>query len=126
MNNLFIGSLFLVILYLSSAFGKIQNIEGTAKYLQSRLTFLPLTICIVAIIGVILLKFISSFTILYSAYTGKYKLLAYLAVLGLIAFNIAATFIFHFPPVGDEYINFLKNLSITGGFILLLDKFREV
>jgi uncharacterized membrane protein YphA (DoxX/SURF4 family) len=52
--------------------------------------------------------------------------LAFLSVLGLIAFNIAATLIFHFPPVGDEYINFLKNLSITGGFILLLDRFKNV
>ena len=124
MNNLFIGSLCLLILYLLSAFGKVQNIEGTAKYLQSKLTFLPISLCIVGIIGVILLQSLGSATILYSAYTNQFRKVAYYAVLGFIAFNITATAIFHFPPVGDEYYNFFKNLSITGGFILLLDKFN--
>jgi len=123
MNNTFIGSLCLLILYLLSAFVKVQNITGTAKYLQSKLTFLPISICILGIIGVILLKSLGSATILYSAYTNNYRKLAYYTVLAFIAFNVAATAIFHFPPVGDEYINFLKNLSITGGFILLLDRF---
>ena len=123
MNSTFIGSLCLLILYLLSAFGKIQNINGTAKYLQSKLTFLPISLCILGIVGVILVQSLGSATILYSAYTNNYRKLAYYAVLGLIAFNIAATAIFHFPPVGDEYYNFFKNLSITGGFILLLDRF---
>jgi uncharacterized membrane protein YphA (DoxX/SURF4 family) len=123
MNITFIGSLCLLTLYLLSAFGKIQNINGTAKYLQSKLTFLPISLCILGIVGVILVQSLGSATILYSAYTNNYRKLAYYAVLGLIAFNIAATAIFHFPPVGDEYYNFFKNLSITGGFILLLDRF---
>ena len=121
----FIGSLCLLILYLLSAFSKVQNIEGTAKYLQSKLTFLPTSICIIGIIMVILLKFFGSGIILYSAFTNQFKQYAYYAVLAFIAFNIAASFIFHFPPIGDEYINFLKNLSITGGFILLLDRFSQ-
>ena len=75
------------------------------------------------IIGVILLQSLGSATILYAAYYNQYRKLAYYAVLGFIAFNIAATAIFHFPPVGSEYNNFFKNLSITGGFILLLDRF---
>ena len=123
MNNTFIGSLCLLTLYLLSAFSKVQNITGTAQYLQSKLTFLPISFCILGIIGVILLQSLGSATILYSAYTNTYKKLAFYAVLALIAFNIAATAIFHFPPVGDEYLNFVKNLSITGGFILLLDRF---
>ena len=122
-NNTFIASLCLLTLYLLSAFSKVQNIEGTAKYLQSKLTFLPIELCIIGIIGVILLQSLGSATILYSAYYNEYKKLAYYAVLGFIAFNIAATAIFHFPPVGSEYYNFFKNLSITGGFILLLDRF---
>jgi uncharacterized membrane protein YphA (DoxX/SURF4 family) len=124
MNKVFIASFCLLTVYLLSAFGKVQNIEGTAKYLQSKLTFLPISLCIIGIIGVILLQSVGSATILYSAYTNQFRKLAYYAVLGFIAFNIAATAIFHFPPVGDEYNNFFKNLSITGGFILLLDKFN--
>jgi len=121
----FIGSLCLLILYLLSAFSKVQNIQGAAKYLQGKLTFLPTSICIIGIILVILLKFFGSGIILYSVFTNQLKQYAYYSVLAFIAFNIAASFIFHFPPVGDEYINFLKNLSITGGFILLLDRFSQ-
>ena len=124
MNTLFIACLLLLPLYISSSISKIQNIIGTAKYLQSKLNFLPLFLCIIGIIGVIILKFFGSSIILYSAYTNKYKKIAYYSVIGLILFNIFATLIFHFPPLGEEYINFMKNLSITGGFILLLDKFN--
>lgn len=121
----FIGSLCLLSVYLLSAFSKVQNIEGTAKYLQSKLTFLPINICIVCIIGVILLQSLGSGFILYSAFTDKFKQYAYYVVWAFIAFNIAATLIFHFPPVGREYLNFIKNLSVTGGFILLLDRFSQ-
>jgi uncharacterized membrane protein YphA (DoxX/SURF4 family) len=123
MNKLFIGSLCLLTLYLLSAFGKVQNINGMAQYLQSKLTFLPINLCILAIILVILLQSIGSSFILYSAFTNQYKQIAYYIVLAFIAFNILASLIFHFPPIGKEYMNFIKNLSITGGFILLLDRF---
>ena len=123
MNNLFIGSLCLLTVYLLSAFSKVQNINGTAQYLQSNLTFLPINLCILAIILVILFQSLGSSFILYSAFTNKYKQIAYYIVLGFIAFNILASLIFHFPPIGKEYNNFIKNLSITGGFILLLDRF---
>jgi hypothetical protein len=123
MNNLFIGSLCLLTVYLLSAFSKVQNINGTAQYLQSNLTFLPINLCILAIILVILFQSLGSSFILYSAFTNKYKQIAYYIVLGFIAFNILASLIFHFPPIGTEYMNFIKNLSITGGFILLLDRF---
>jgi uncharacterized membrane protein YphA (DoxX/SURF4 family) len=73
---------------------------------------------------VIILQIFGSAIILYSAYTNEYRQNAYYSVVAFIIFNIVATLIFHFPPVGEEYYNFLKNLSITGGFILLLDRFN--
>jgi hypothetical protein len=125
MSITFIGSLCLLSVYLLSAISKVQNIEGTAKYLQSKLTFLPINICIIGVIMVILLQSFGSGFILYSAYTNQLKKYAYYVVWAFIAFNIAATLIFHFPPVGSEYLNFIKNLSVTGGFILLLDRFSQ-
>ena len=125
MNIIILGSLCLLIVYLLSAFSKVQNINGTANYLQSRLTFLPFFICVIGIILVITLQSLGSGVILYSTFTNQYNNLAYYVVLAFIAFNIAASFIFHFPPVGKEYLNFIKNLSITGGFILLLDALKK-
>ena len=125
MNKIFIGSLCLLIVYILSAFSKVQNITGTANYLQSRLTFLPFYICVIGIILVITLQSLGSGFILYSTFTNQYKNIASYVVLAFIAFNIAASFIFHFPPVGKEYLNFVKNVSVTGGFILLLDALNK-
>jgi len=125
MTSLFIGSLCLVTVYLLSAVGKIQDISGPAKYLQSKLTFLPIEICLFAIIMVIILQLLAPSFILFSAITNKAKSYAFISAIALIAFNILATVIFHFPPVGKEYLNFVKNLSITGGLILLLGRFNE-
>lgn len=126
MNYLFIGSVCLLTLYLLSAIGKTLNLSGSAKYLQSKLKFLPTGLCIFAIVMVIILKIFASSFILYSAYTNKHKRFAYYSVIALILFNILTTLIFHFPPVDKEYINSLKNLAITGGFVLLLDRFNEI
>jgi len=121
MNIIFLGSLCLLILYILSASSKVLNINGTADYLQSKLPFLPFFICVIGIILVITLQSLGSGFILYSTFTNQYKNIAYYVVLAFIAFNIAASFIFHYPPFGKEYLNFVKNLSVTGGFILLLD-----
>ena len=125
MKFLFIGSLCLVTLYLLSDIGKIDNLIVTARYLQSKLTFLPIEFCILTIIMIIILQILASSFILYSAFTDKHKSFAFFSTVALIAFNILATALFHFPPVGKEYLNFVKNLSITGGLIILLDKFNE-
>lgn len=122
MNNTIIGSILLLIIYILSAYGKIFNITGTAKYLQSHIP-LPINLCIIAIMMVIILQSVGSGIIIYSAITNKLRSLAFLTICAFILFNIFATLIFHFPPVGDQYLNFLKNLSITGGFVLLLDRF---
>jgi uncharacterized membrane protein YphA (DoxX/SURF4 family) len=124
MNNLFLGSFCLLVLYLLSGYEKIMSPNGNAKYLHHHYSILPMNLCVLAIYIVIILEIFGSLIILYSAYTNQYRQYAYYSVVALIIFNIVATLIFHFPPVGDEYYNFLKNLSITGGFILLLDRFN--
>jgi uncharacterized membrane protein YphA (DoxX/SURF4 family) len=124
MNNLFLGSFCLLVLYVLSGYEKIMTPHRNAKYLHHHYSILPMNLCVLAIYIVIILEIFGSLIILYSAYTNQYRQYAYYSVVALIIFNIVATLIFHFPPVGDEYYNFLKNLSITGGFILLLDRFN--
>lgn len=122
MNSLFLffSSFCILLLYLLSGFGKLMNIKGTVDYLHGKLKLLPSAVCFLGIIMAIILQILGSLFILYSVYTNKYKQYAYYIVALFIIFNIFVTFIFHYPPVGDNYYDFLKNLSITGGFLLLL------
>lgn len=119
---LFFSSFCILLLYFLSGVGKIMDIKGTVNYLHSKLKLLPISVCFLAIIMAIILQILGSLFILYSVYANKYKQYAYYIVALFIMFNIFVTIIFHYPPVGENYYDFLKNLSITGGFLLLLDQ----
>jgi len=102
-----------------------MDVNGTATSLHSKLNILPMSICTLGIIGVIILELFGSLFVLYSAYTNKYNLYAYYTIIAFIIFNIMVTMIYHYPINKKEFMNFLKNLSITGGFILLLDRYNN-
>jgi uncharacterized membrane protein YphA (DoxX/SURF4 family) len=48
-----------------------------------------------------------------------YNSLAYYSSVGLAVFTVLATLIYHFPPFGSEYYAFMKNLTATGGLMVL-------
>ena len=125
MNTLFIASMMLVLMYLISGYDKINNITGTANSLKSKTGLnLPFILFILAIIIVILLEFVGSASILYSAYTGKNKEYALYSTYGLIAFTMLATLLYHMPIELKNHTLF-KNIAIIGGFILLADRFTN-
>ena len=125
MNTLFIASMMLVLMYLISGYDKINNITGTANSLKSKTGLnLPFNLFILAIIIVILLEFVGSASILYSAYTGKNKEYALYSTYGLIAFTMLATLLYHMPIELKNHTLF-KNIAIIGGFILLADRFTN-
>lgn len=125
MNTLFFYSLLIVIMFILAGYGKSQNIIGTATILKDKVQFdLPFNLYIGAILVVIFLQVVGSLTILYSSLTDNARYYAYLSSLGLAGFTILASFIFHYPPVGAEYYNFTKNMAITGGLLLLADRFK--
>ena len=121
MNNLFVGTLCLLILYIHSSYGKIMDVSGNAESLH-RKTNLPMNICVLGIILVIILELFLSLFVLYSIYNKINKEYTYYTVWAFIIFNIVVTLIYHNPLEKKQFTNFLKNLSITGGFILLLDQ----
>jgi len=123
-NNLFLGSVCLLGLYIYSSYGKIVDVSGTATSLQQK-TNLPMLICTLGVIGVIILELFGSLFVIYSIYTNKYKEYLYYTVWLFIIFNIVVTIIYHYPINKKELVNFLKNLSITGGFILLLEQVKN-
>ena len=126
---LFLSCVCLFLVYLLSGFSKLMNVNKTVDFLHGkvqRIVNVPKIICFVCIILAIALQILGTLLILFSAYTGKYRDYAYYTILLFILFNIVVTLIFHFPPVGDNYYDSLKNLSITGGFLILLDQFKSV
>ena len=127
MNTLFIASLLILLLFINSGYGKIFNINGTAELLKSKVNLdLPFFLYTLAIVIVVLLELVGASLILYSSLTNKNKLYAYYSVLGLIGFTILATLLFNLSPFEIEKISLLKNLSIIGGLLLLLDKFKSI
>lgn len=122
-----LATILLLSLFIFSSINKMRNLEGTANYLKSGINLnIPFLLYKLAIIMVIILQFIGSNFVIYSMITNNYKLVAYYIVLGLILFTLLATLIFHNPLIKDgETINLLKNISLIGGLILLLDKFNN-
>jgi uncharacterized membrane protein YphA (DoxX/SURF4 family) len=126
MNTLFIASLLISLLFINSGYEKIFNINGTAELLKSKVNLdLPFFLYTFAIVIVVLLELVGPSLILYSSLTNKNKLYAYYSVLGLIGFTILASLLFHLNPFEKHKVNLLKNLSVIGGLLLLLDKFNN-
>lgn len=130
-NSVFIISLIATIVYFNLNIGKNKMLAGLTTlsfisilvltYLKNDM-FKPLYRLI--IIGVILLLTLGSGIILYSAYTDQYKIYAYVSCVLLAVFTAMTILIFHFPTDPKEIIPFMKNLSITGGLMLLSTKFE--
>jgi uncharacterized membrane protein YphA (DoxX/SURF4 family) len=112
-------------MYLISGYDKIMNVTGNATRLKNKTGLnLPFTLFILAILIVIFLEIVGSASILYTSYTGKNKELAFYSTYGLIGFTILATLIYHMPIELNNHALF-KNIAITGGLILLADRFNN-
>lgn len=97
-----------------SGWGKLTGFQGTV----GMMTGLGLPIPMVAAIVVVIIEFFAGIAIVLGFYTRPLALL-------LAAFTLATAFIGHhyWTMTGDaqiaNMINFYKNVSITGGFLLL-------
>jgi len=121
MNTTLISALLINLLYYASAYGKINNLTGTAKGLKNVFWIkrLPLSFFQFTIFCVIILLIVASSIIILASINKKYNLYAKLSCYALIAFTILATLLYHFPTDPSQRINFMKNLSIIGGFLAL-------
>ena len=123
MNTLhFLGRFFLVALFLFSAYGKITGFDATASMMGNAGIPFPQ----IALVLAILFEIVGSLLIL----VGK-KFAGSGAVL-LIVFTVLATYYFHdfWNYVGkdafmDQIRNFMKNLSIVGGLMVVLYNYRH-
>ncbi len=109
-----VGRILLVLIFITSGFGKITGFEGTIGYIASKGLPLPALGVIIAIIvevgGGILLAI---------GYKARW------AALALAIFTLAAAILFHdyWAVEGAQkmaqQINFWKNISITGGMLMV-------
>ena len=109
-----LGRLLLALMFITSGFGKIGGFEGTAGYIASK--------------GLPMASVVAALTILVELGGGLAVAVGFLtrwAALALAAFTVLAALIFHtywaVPPeqVMMQQINFWKNISIAGGFLVL-------
>ena len=119
-----IGVIVFLILYFLSGYNKALNFMPTVNMTMAKFPIkFPLWFFKLTIVGVISLLTAGSGLLVYSTFTNKYKKLAFYTTILMIIFTIMATLMFHFPPYGDQKYHFQKNLSIVGGFFLLLGNF---
>ena len=105
-----IGRILLVLIFLKSGIGKIENFQGTAQYMASH--GIPYTNFF--LVGAIFFELVGSITVI----------LGFFARFGaalLLIFLIPTTLIFHNIFVDPKMmIQFMKNVSMFGGCFLLL------
>ena len=125
MDLILISTIYITLLFFLSGFHKITDFIQVVKGFMSK-TKLPFTLSKIIIIGVILLEIIAPLIISIYSYNANPLLYTYtkLSLLGLIVFTILATFMYHFPPVGENYYSFMSNLSTLGGLLLLYQHFN--
>ena len=111
----------IVLMYFLAGINKAINFSGTVNGFKNMffLKTLPHLFYQLAIIMVIVLEIVAPIIILYSLQTSMYNSLAYYSSVGLAVFTVLATLIYHFPPFGSEYYAFMKNLTATGGLMVL-------
>ncbi len=105
-----VGRILLVLIFLHSGVGKIENFAATAQYMAK--AGMPYTTFF--LLGAIFLELVGSITIILGFLTRWGAFL-------LIIFLIPTTLVFH-TNFADrmQMIHFMKNVSMFGGFLLLL------
>lgn len=109
-----IGRILLALIFITSGFGKIAGFAGVVGYIGSK--------------GLPAASVVAVLTILVELGGGLAVLVGFLsrwAALALAVFCVLAAFIFHAywgvpaDQVMGQQINFWKNISIAGGFLML-------
>lgn len=102
------GRILLAIIFITSGWGKISGLEGTQGYME-----------MMGVPGILIYP-----TILVELVGGLFVLVGFqtrIAAFLLAGFSLLSGFLFHFDPSNQmEMISFMKNVTIAGGFLLLV------
>ena len=109
-----IGRILLALIFVTSGFSKITGFEGTVGYIASK----GLPMASIAAVIAIVIELGGGLAVVFGFMTRW-------AALALAVFSVVAAFIFHAywgvpaEQVMMQQINFWKNISIAGGFLVL-------
>jgi len=105
-----IGRILLVLIFLKSGIGKIENFQGTVQYMASH----AMPYANFFLVGAIFFELVGSITVIFGYF-------ARFGALLLLIFLIPTTLIFHNIFVDPKMmIQFMKNVSMFGGLLVLL------
>ena len=123
--NVLIYAFLILLMYFLAGISKAINFSETVKGFENMFFIknLPIIFYNLAISGVVLLEIFAPIIIMFSLYTNTFSEYAYYSSIGLALFTILATLIYHFPPNGSQYYDFMKNLTATGSLMLLSTQF---
>lgn len=113
-------AILITLMYFLSGFSKILNFSTVAQSFAV-LTGSPLLMAKLIIFLVIVLEIVAPALITsHVALKGiTSKSTAKRAVQALAVFTVAATLLYHFPPVKGQYYPFMSNVTALGGLVLL-------
>ncbi len=105
-----VGRILLVLIFLKSGLGKIENFQGTAQMMAGHgMPYTPFFL-----VGAIVFELLGSITVILGLFARYGTLL-------LLIFLIPTTLIFHNIFVDPKMmIHFMKNVSMFGGLLILL------
>ncbi len=104
-----VGRLFVAIIFLAAAFGKITDFDRTLQYMDSHGMPFPNVLCAAAI----LIETLGAVALILG-YKTRW------GAAGLAVFIVAATWVFHTDAAPGQRIHLLKNLAILGGLLNLV------
>lgn len=114
----------ILVMYFLSGVSKIMSFSSTVNGLQYMFGVkMPKIFYRIAILCAIMLEIVAPVIILLSLQTNMYQEYAYYSSIMLAIFTVLVTLIYHFPTTEGEYYSFMKNLSATGGLLLLSTQF---
>lgn len=109
-----VGRILLVVMFITSGFGKVTGFEGTVGYITSKHLPMPQVAAIIAI-----LCELGAGILVLIGFKARW------AAIVLAIFTVAAGILFHDFWNADaaskmmQQINFWKNISIAGGFLMV-------
>ena len=120
-----VGLIFILLIYFLSGINKLFNFSSTANGINEKFIFnkLPILVTNICLGSVIFVWIIGSILLLYAKLKNKNKIGIIVSLIFFI-FTLIITGYYHNPIVdSSQKIQFLKNLSIMGSFVFILDSF---
>lgn len=127
-----ISGLFILSVFIIGGYSKFLSITDTTQLIKSKLFFeyLPTSFSRIATYLTIFIELVLPFVILYSiihkqmkSTTQNYKTpilkMGKLSIVIMVCFTIFISFLFHYPGIKTERSNFLKNIGLVGGLMML-------